>query len=236
MRSLFENIVIMRRYFGTALISLAILGLCSGPVYAQISKHPAVKRYDRVARGSNVEEWQRRLLDPQVKIRLEAVDSLGTDGTEAAVPGLMDALADSDYRVRIKAIDYLGRIGDPIATAVLMQLLFLSEIDKPTKLRVLTSLGRIGDRSSAQRLLTYARTVDDDDLCSHAIFALGEIADPLVEEGLKELDHDLVSPQHKRLCADAIAKIKLEVATAPGRQPSVLELEKRYAPPEDQQR
>lgn len=221
----------MRRYFPSAIMSVVIVGLLAPTVHAQMSKHPAVARYNRVARGSNVEEWQRRLLDPRVKTRLEAVDSLGEDGTEASIPGLMDALADSDFRVRIKAIDYLGQIGNPIASPVLMQLLFLGDIDKQTKLRVLTSLGRIGDESTAERLVNYAKTVEDEDLCSHAIFALGEIATPTVQKGLEELDAQLESPQHKRLCADAMVKIDQRIAQAPGRQPSVLELEKRFAPP-----
>ncbi len=226
----------LRKFASTTIIAVAILsltGLLAPPVHAQISKHPAVERYNRVARGSNVEEWQRRLLDPRVKTRLEAVDSLGEDGTEASVPGLMDALADTDVRVRIKAIDYLGQIGNPIASPVLMQLLFLGEIDKPTKLRVLTALGRIGDAGTAERLLNYARTVGDEDLASHAIYALGEIGAPAVHDGLTEFDAELENPQLKRLCEDAVAKIDRREAETPGRQPSVLELEKRYAPPKD---
>ncbi len=221
----------MTRYLRPFLIASLILGLAAPAVHAQISKHPAVQRYNRVARGSNVEEWQRRLLDPRVKTRLEAVESLGEDGTEASVPGLMDALADSDHRVRIKAIDYLGQIGNPQATPVLMQLLFLGEIDKPTKLRVLTAIGQIRDPSISERLVGYARTVEDPDLASHAIFALGEIGDPTTHDSLEALAGELEDPQLQRLCKDALSKIDQQVANAPGRQPSVLELEKRFKPP-----
>src|SRR5690242_3748665 len=72
--------------------------------------HPAVERYNRSAKGANVEEWKRRMTEPDVRTRLEAVDSLGTKGGDDAIRPLIEATADADYRVRTRAIDYLGQM------------------------------------------------------------------------------------------------------------------------------
>lgn len=228
-------------YFATrtAVTAAAILifGLPASVVQAQLSQHPAVKRYDRVARGANVEEWERRLLDEKVKTRLEAVESLGNDGSEESVPGLIDALADNDTRVQTLAIDYLGTIGDPRATPILMQFLFLSQIPKQTKLRALTAIGQIHDQTISHDLLNYAQTVTDHDLACRAIYALGEIGDPTTQEGLETMrDSETSDPEVQRLSGDAVKKIKQQVAAAPGRQPTLIELEKRFSPPTEQDR
>jgi HEAT repeat protein len=218
------------RVFVTA-TAILIFGLPATFVQAQLSRHPAVKRYDRVARGANVEEWERRLLDPKVKIRLEAVESLGEDGSEESVPGLIDALADPDHRVQVRALDYLGSIGDPRATPVIMQFLFLSHVEKPTKLRALTALGRMKDPTMSEPLLNYAASVPDADLASRAVYAIGELGDPAVEDRLREMRDAAKTPEFARLCDDAINKIEKQIASAPGRQPTLIELEKRFAPP-----
>ena len=124
--------------------------------------HRAVERYNRVAKGSNISEWHRRLFDPKPNVRLEAVDSLGKDGSEEAVKPLLDATSDSDPRVRAKAIDYLGAIGSPVATPVLSQYLVLSQTDRPSQQRVLVALGRIGDPAAVEPLLAFIQNQTGD--------------------------------------------------------------------------
>ncbi len=210
-----------------------IVGLTALSVHAQMREHPAVQRYNRVAKGSDVAEWQRRLGDDDVGVRLEAVELLGTKGGDEGVKPLIDALSDADSRVRIKAIDGLGMVGSAAASPVLMQLLFLSDVDRPTKLRVLTSLGRIGDPATSERLLSYARTVDDEELSCRAVYALGEIGDPASREGLEQLQGSSDDPHIKRLSSDALSKIDARLAAVPGREPTILELERRLAPPQE---
>jgi hypothetical protein len=65
------------------------------PPRAAAQQSPApVQRYNRIARGANIDEWHKRLFDPDPAVRLEAVDSLGKDGTEQSVKPLLDATAD----------------------------------------------------------------------------------------------------------------------------------------------
>ncbi len=196
------------------------------------ANHPAVQRYNRTAKGANVEEWQRNLGADDAKVRLDAVNSLGNAGGEDVVKPLIEATADPDPRVRIRAIDMLGLVGDPAASQVLMQLLFLNNVDKPMKLRVLTALGRIADPRNGQELLQYAKTVGDDDLSCRAIFAVGEIADPESREELEKLRHSTDNPHVKRLCSDAVSKIEARERNAPAEQPTLLELERKLARPQ----
>ncbi|MBI5506514.1 MAG: HEAT repeat domain-containing protein [Deltaproteobacteria bacterium] len=215
-----------------AALALSIVGFASranAQSGGELGDHPAVNRYNRVAKGANVEEWKRRLGDADVPTRLEAVESLGTKGGEEAVRPLIEATADSDLRVRIKAIDYLGTLRARDATGVLMQLLFLNDVGREEKLRSLTALSRIADPATSERLLSYARTVGDEELVGHAIFALGEIGDPATRAGVLELEKGGSNPDLARLASDAVEKIDARAAAKPVQQPTLLELEKKLA-------
>jgi len=220
-------------------VALSIVGVAAA-AHAQmegaLGAHPAMDRYNRVAKGKNIEDWKRRLGDADVPTRLEAVDSLGTKGGEEAVRPLIEATADSDMRVRIKAIDYLGILRARDATGVLMQLLFLNDVGREEKLRSLTALSRIADPSTSQRLLNYARTVGDEELVCHAIFALGEIGDPATRSAIVELQKGSPNQDRARLASDAVDKIDARQAAKPGQQPSLLELEKKLAPAQPKKR
>jgi len=191
--------------------------------------HPSVQRYNRTAKGANVEEWKRRLTDPDVRTRLDAVDSLGTKGGDEAIRPLIDATADQDYRVRIRAIDFLGTLRALEATQVLMQLLFLSDVGRDEKLRALTALGRIGDPATSDRLANYARTIKDNDLACRAVYALGEIADPASKEKIAALKGTRPGSDMDRLVEDDLAKIDLKEKTKTVEQPTLIELEKKLA-------
>lgn len=221
--------------FPTALAALAAILAVSAlaPTVAmaqdQSSTHPAVERFNRTAKGANVEEWKRRLSDPDVRTRLDAVDSLGTKGGDEAIQPLIEATSDEDYRIRTRAINFLGRLRALEASPILMQLLFLTDVGRDEKLRALSALGRIADPATSERLALYAATIDDDDLACRAVFALGEIGDPTVKPRIAALNGTRPGTEMDRLVADALVKIDLAVAEAPGEQPTILELQKRMA-------
>ncbi|HYC53468.1 MAG TPA: HEAT repeat domain-containing protein [Candidatus Binatia bacterium] len=215
---------------GAAAALLASSFLLPASGQAQFTDHPAMQRYDRVAKGANVEEWKRRLTEESdVKTRLDAVESLGTKGGTEAIRPLIEATADSDIRIRIKAIDYLGLMKAKEATPALMQLLFLSDTGREEKLRVLTALSRIPDPTISVRLLNYARTVSDQELACHAVYALGEISDPNVRDGIEELRKTRPGPDMDRLASDALVKIDTRRNAPKLHEPTMLELERKMA-------
>lgn len=191
--------------------------------------NPAVERYNRTAKGANVEEWKKRLSDPDVRTRLDAVDSLGTKGGDDAIRPLIEATSDADYRVRIRAIDFLGTLKAYEATTVLMQLLFLNSVGHEEKMRSLTALGRIGDPATADRLIAYARTIPDTDLACRAAYALGEIAPMGDREKIAALHGTRPGTDMDRLVDDALEKIEQRDKNKPIEQPTLLELEKKMA-------
>jgi HEAT repeat protein len=191
--------------------------------------HPAVQRYNKTARGANVEEWKRRLSEPDVRTRLEAVESLGSKGGDEAIQPLIEATADADYRVRTRAIAYLGQLRALEAAPVLMQLLFLTDVGREEKLRALSSLGLIADPSTSERLVGYAATIDDDDLACRAVYAVGEVADPKSKARVAALKGTRPGTDMDRLVADALVKIDVKEKTKPVEQPTILQLEKKLA-------
>ncbi|HEY2774511.1 MAG TPA: HEAT repeat domain-containing protein [Candidatus Binatia bacterium] len=222
--------------FSTALRSLLAAAavaatLAPAPARAQdeIRTNPAVERYNKTAKGKNVEDWKKRLTDPDVKTRLDAVDSLGTKGGDDAVKPLIDATADADYRVRTRAIDYLGTLKATEATQVLMQLLFLTDVGREEKLRALTALGRIGDPTTSDRLASYARTINDNDLACRAVYALGEIGDLHTKDKISALTGTRPGTELDRLVEDALLKIDQKEDSKPIEQPTLIELERRVA-------
>jgi len=212
-----------------ALLAAALLTPAAATAQDQSRSHPAVERYNRTAKGANVEEWIRRMNDPDVRTRLDAVESLGTKGGDEAIRPLIEATSDADYRVRTRAIDYLGTLRALEASQVLMQLLFLTDVGREEKLRALTSLGRIADPKTSERLAVYAATIDDNDLACRAVYALGEVADPASKARVISLRGTRPGTDMDRLVEDALVKIDLREKAKPIEQPTILELEKKLA-------
>jgi HEAT repeat protein len=216
-----------------AIIALpAVPGLMVEQAEAQSYAHRVRDRYNRISRGANSAEWAKRLSDEDVAIRLEAVESLGqVDDMEESLGPLLDALADSDQRVRVKAVNYLGARRQHAAVPVLLQKLFLSEVKVDERTQVLIALGRIGDPRASKQLLNCAKAATSDTVRSAALYALGESGTPEVTEALSKFSETSSDQQVKQLAGDAIKKIEARAAVVPNRQPTLLELERRMAPP-----
>jgi HEAT repeat protein len=211
-----------------ALVAVAALPHGAG-AQDQSRSHPAVERYNRTARGANVEEWKRRLSDPEVRTRLEAVDSLGSKGGDEGIQPLIEATSDADYRVRTRAIDYLGMLRAKEAAPILMQLLFLTDVGREEKLRALTALGRIGDPGTTDRLVGYASTINDNDLACRAVYAIGEISDPKSKDRVEKLRGTRPGTDMDRLVEDALYKIDEKARNKPVEQPTLIQLEEKLA-------
>jgi HEAT repeat protein len=112
---------------------------------------------------------------------------------------------------------------------VLTQYLFLSDIDRGTKQRILVALSRIRDPESVGPLSTFAQKIDDGQLRYEALFALGEIGDAAALEVVQPYTES-ADPHERRIATDAVAKINQKLAAAPNTQPSLIELEKVLGP------
>ena len=220
----------------TVILALAVLiGTAATSALAQSSPAP-VQRYNRIARGANIDEWHKRLFDPDPTVRLEAVASLGKDGTEQSVKPLLDATADEDVRVRMMAIDYLGTIGSPLATQVLTQYLFLRQTDEKALQRILVALGKIRDPQSVKPVADFASKTQNEELRCGAIYALGEIGGLDAMKAVKPFADQQDDAPARRVAIDAITKINTKLAAADNTQPTLLELERRFAPPKQPER
>lgn len=208
--------------------------LAGAPAYAQFNNYRAVERYNSVARGSNVAEWHKRLFDEDVQKRIEAVESLGKEGSEECVKPLLDATTDSDPRVRAKAFHYLGEIGSTKATQTLTQYLFLNDIDEQSKKRVLVALSRIQDPDAVAPLADFIAKTPDSELRCAGLYALGEVGNKNSLEVLEEYA-DSDDPHERRIARDAQGKIQERLAAAPNAQPTIIELERLLGPREGDQ-
>jgi HEAT repeat protein len=118
---------------------------------------------------------------------------------------------DSDVRVRIKAIDVLGARGTNDAVALMAQSLFLRQTPPVEKLHLVAALGRIGDSRGALPVIQYLKQTDDTASRGTAIFALGEIGDPVANDLLIQAVSADSSPLVRKLAQEAIEKIDGEL-------------------------
>jgi len=115
------------------------------------------------------------LEEPVPELRIAAVTLLGRVGDAAAVPAVVDRLADEDHRVRERAARACGRLGDPRAVTPLLER--ADDDVAAVRREVATALGSIGGDAAASGLSTM---VDDpgSGVRRAAVTALGEVGDP----------------------------------------------------------
>ncbi len=178
------------------------------PAVAQVNPFRVQQRYKDASQGKSIDDYTKRLNDPDAAVRLEAVKNLGESGSSDAIEYLIQAAGDPDESVMIKAIDYLGKLRATAATPVLVQKLFMRDVPLPVQQRILVSLGRMGDVRAAAPIGEYLSRNTNPDTKGTAIFALGEIGDSASIPKLQAIQTDAATDAHtQRLAGEAVAKI-----------------------------
>ena len=197
-----------------AVVVLSLILADAAGVIAQVNPYRVQQRYNDAKKGKSIDEWTKRLNDPDPAQRLEAVKSLGDSGQPEAIEYLIQATGDPSEAVKIKAIDYLGKLRATDATQVLVQKLFMSDVEPPLKQRILVALGRIGDTKAAQPISEFLKQDTDAAISGTAIFTLGEIGDAGVIPHLEQMQRNASNPHLARLAGEAIQKIQLRISPA----------------------
>lgn len=175
---------------------------------SQLSGDRVKDRVNRQKKGANITEWVRRLHNDRPETRLEAVKSLGDSKDPKAIEHILSATADVDIRVKVKAIEYLGNLRATDATPVLVQQLFLREVNPAVKRKVLIALGKIGDPRGAEPIMEFLKRNLDPLTKGTALFALREVGNDSVLAFLDSFSRAEPSPPLRRLAADAAEDIR----------------------------
>lgn len=194
--------------FVAALLVVAI----AAPAVAQVNPFRVQQRYKEASSGKSIEDFTKRLNDPDPAVRLDAVKSLGESGKTEAIEYLIQATGDPDESVMAKAIDYLGKLRATAATQVLVQKLFMRDVPVPVQRRILVALGRMGDVRAAAPIGEYLSRDTDPETKGTAIFALGEIGDQASIPKLQAIQTDAADPHMQRLAGEAVAKINIRLS------------------------
>src|SRR6185369_1685102 len=179
----------------------------AAPAVAQVNPFRVQQRYKEASEGKSIDDYTKRLNDPDPAKRLEAVKSLGESGKNEAIEYLIQATGDPDQSVMIKAIDYLGKLRATAATQILVQKLFMRDVPVSVQQRILVSLGRMGDVRAAPPISEYLDRDTDPATKGTAIFALGEIGDHASIAKLQTVQTEAPDPHMQRLAGEAVAKI-----------------------------
>jgi len=171
-------------------------------------------RYRKPESSQKLSDSMRKLKSEDVEERLEAIRTLGQIDDPKATEALVGVASDLDMRVRIKAIDTLGLVKAKDATPLLVQQLFMRDTDLGTKQRILASLGKIGDKRATGPIMDFLSRNIDPAVRGNAIFALGDIGDPVALPSLEALAKDGEDPLLRSLAAEAARKIRARPAPA----------------------
>ena len=154
-----------------------------------------------------IRDAKRKYADADPRVRVQGLEDVRYVDSPDTNELLFQGLSDPDVRVRIKAIDVLGARGDNDAVPAMSQKLFLRETPPIEKLHLVAALGRIGDNRGALPIIEYLKNTDDTASRGTAVFALGEIGDPVANDTLIQIDTNDSSPLVRKLAQEAIEKI-----------------------------
>jgi HEAT repeat protein len=205
------------------------------PCAGQGPEQKSRERYERQTKGASIEEFVRRLNGDDPEKRLEAVKSLEASKDRKAIEYLVQALGDSDVRIRAKAIDALGNMRAREASPVLIQQLFLRNIDPSVKQRLLASLGKIGDERAAGSIVEFMQRDLDSATRGTAIFALGEIGAAEALPVLGEIEKSSDDPTLRRLAGEAASRVRYHQAMikTEAKEPQNTFLKDEHQPPQE---
>ena len=164
-------------------------------------------RLQREQRGTDVQQFAKRLESDDPRERLEAVEDIGLSADTRAVTYLLKAVGDTDPRVQVRAVDFLGDRRAMDASPLLVQKLFLTGAPQPFRKHLLASLGKIGDPRASRPILDFISQERNADTRGTAIYTLGEIGDTSVREELEQIRAGEHDPRVRRVADEALAKL-----------------------------
>ena len=103
--------------------------------------------------------------DPDMAVRVKAIDTLGQVHAKEATPLLVQQLfmRDTDAATKRRVLACLGKIGDPRATAPILDLLH-RDLEPAIRGNAIFALGDIGDRAALPSLEKIAASEQDTNL------------------------------------------------------------------------
>jgi HEAT repeat protein len=174
-----------------------------------------------------IKEAKKRYADTDPRVRVEGMEKLRYVANANEANELLErGLNDIDVRVRIKAIDVLGARGVNDVVQGMSQRLFLRETPAIEKLHLVAALGRIGDSRGTLPILEYLDQAADQDSRGTAVFALGEIGDPVANDKLIRIVQNDPNAMVQKLAREALEKIDGEL---PNRQQEQLAAARKKA-------
>ncbi|MFN8543825.1 MAG: HEAT repeat domain-containing protein [Candidatus Binatia bacterium] len=193
-----------------ALVALLVPAVAGAQFPSDQGRGRMRDRYQKPQASAKLDEVVRKVNDPDADVRLEGVQELAQlEGDDAKIPELLQRTAtDTDQRVRVKAIQTMGNLRVKDSTPFLVQQLFLRDTDEVTRRHILAALGKIRDRRTTQQLLDFVARNVDPGLRGNAIFALGEIGDPVAIKPLETLVASGRAPMLDGVAREAVRKIK----------------------------
>jgi hypothetical protein len=135
------------------------------------------------------------MADPDIRVKIKAIDILGERETSEAVPQMsqMLFLRSTEPAVKLHVVAALGRIADARGTLPVMQYLQAQQNDERSRGTAVFALGEIGD-TQASDIITKVATEDSSDLVRR-----------LAQEALEKIDGELPT-QHASKLAEAQQK------------------------------
>jgi HEAT repeat protein len=136
----------------------------------------AVRGLGEINDPKAIEHLMAAASDPDMRIRVKAIDTLGQIRAKEATSLLIQQLfmRDTDLGTKRHILACLGRIGDERATAPIID--FLSRnVDPAARGNAIFALGDIGDRKALPALETFTRNTPDSNLRGLAQDAIRKI-------------------------------------------------------------
>ncbi len=151
------------------------------------------------------EDLIRRLDDPSVVVREEAVHALGEIGDPASVPALLERLENPHAHSSLGIIRALGMIGDERALSPLIAR--LKSKDRHLRAAAARALGEMQGKQAVEALTDLIRREENEQVIANAIEALGETGSAADMWEVLPLLKDITNPILKRQAALAVGNL-----------------------------